>query len=102
MGAEEPERTLRLNVRAILQSLRLAGWEVQETSIADQELKAGQEHDGGKDDVSILDPKGNIRGWISVASREGGEGESGRGEGVVGQMQRAVDESTLPAEGGSR
>lgn len=50
--AEEPERTLKLNSRAILQMLRARGFEV-----------------AGKDDAKILSlTEGAVRGWVAVGA----------------------------------
>ena len=63
LKAEEPERTLLLNTRAILQLLR-------ENGISVESIKMGEEAHGGEltlDDSSILADHGNIQGWASVA-----------------------------------
>ena len=77
LKAEEPERTMRLNVRAILESLRRSGIPVAETSKLDMEIQEDQE--GAKmpeaqgenglavgRDHKILATDGNVRGWIAV------------------------------------
>lgn len=74
--AEDPERTLRLNVRAILESLRRSGVKVSDTSALDMELKnsntAGFEQPQGDQtfplaqDHQILATDGSIRGWIAI------------------------------------
>ena len=52
--AEEPERILELNTRAMVQVMRKSGIEV-----------------AGKDDGEILDPDAGIRRWNAVAIRNG-------------------------------
>ena len=63
LKAEEPEQTLTLNVRAILESLRRSG-----TVLADTPLEASsddKEHKG--QDWEILDDdKGLLEGWVAV------------------------------------
>jgi len=66
--AEEPERVLKLNMRAVLQTLRQCGIEIPNTSAEDMEMEAGQDRTGvGFEDSAILDPNGGVRGWISIA-----------------------------------
>ena len=89
--AEDPERTVRLNVRAILENLRRSGIKVADTSKADMELEAsdisgpreieekqrwplGQDH-------RILNPDGNVRGWVAVGLDEGNGEIDGGGNG---------------------
>ncbi|KAL3423294.1 platelet-activating factor acetylhydrolase [Phlyctema vagabunda] len=60
-AAQEPERVMRLNVRAILQLLRSSGAEVSPTSAADMEVDAAQADI--KDDKLIFGTKQEIRGW---------------------------------------
>ncbi|TAQ84791.1 hypothetical protein B7494_g6884 [Chlorociboria aeruginascens] len=62
-GADEPERILRLNVRAILQFFRSKDIPVSATSAADMELKAGKAGPALKDDALILETGASIRGW---------------------------------------
>ena len=75
--AEDPERTLRLNVRAILESLRRVGIKVADTSDKDMEitpfhasspakrLEAHRQSPLGQDH-EILSADGNVKGWIAV------------------------------------
>ena len=87
--ADSPDRTLRLNVRAILESLRRSGLKVADTSTADMEEELGG---GGAREVEekqrfplgqdyrILAADGSVRGWISIpldGDEEGGEGSKG-------------------------
>jgi platelet-activating factor acetylhydrolase len=78
--AQEPERTLRLNVRAILQMLRENGVEVANTSridmeepevaeVAQTEAGAGA-NEKATDDWKILAPSGDVRGWVSIKLSE--------------------------------
>lgn len=74
--AEDPERTLRLNVRAILESLRRSGVKVADTSALDLELERSNsskvEQSGGgqvfplAQDHDILATDGSIKGWIAI------------------------------------
>ena len=83
--AEDPERTLRLNVRAILESLRRSGVKVADTSASDMELElesqqgsdtsgSGEQQEGGDlkgrfplaQDHKILATDGSVRGWIAI------------------------------------
>ena len=74
--AEEPERTLRLNVRAVLQMLREQGYEVEATSPIDREepdvTQLTSEEGHARHDWAILAPDGAVRGWVSVALGDGG------------------------------
>ena len=68
--AEEPERTMRLNIRAILQVLRDSGIHVAPTSREDMEMTSSPETspaatmDG---DPDILATDGRIRAWIPLS-----------------------------------
>ncbi|KAL9103613.1 MAG: hypothetical protein Q9163_001377 [Psora crenata] len=76
LKVEEPERTMRLNVRAILESLRRCSITVADTSELDLEIQddeAGQvPRFGGEDegavgqDHKILARDGSVRGWIAI------------------------------------
>ena len=70
LKAEEPERTLRLNVRAILESLRRAGIAVADTSRVDREVacetEAEELMEGGGQDHVILESKEGVRGWVAI------------------------------------
>ncbi|QSZ30072.1 hypothetical protein DSL72_004592 [Monilinia vaccinii-corymbosi] len=76
-AAEEPERIMRLNVRAVLQLLRERGIEVSKTRKEDLELGDAEETN---DDVKIFGKDGGVRGWnwlsISGAANEGPREES--------------------------
>lgn len=81
--AEDPERTMRLNVRAILESLRRSGVRVADTSALDMELTTsssdtpGLEQPQGKQtsrlaqDHQILATDGSIKGWIAIPPNDG-------------------------------
>ena len=73
--AEDPERTMRLNVRAILESLRRSGVQVADTSALDMESSNSDipaEQPDGKQashlvqDHKILATDGSIKGWIAI------------------------------------
>jgi platelet-activating factor acetylhydrolase len=61
LAVEEPERVMRLNVRAILQLLRMQGIPVSATSAEDMEL-SNKEGVETNDDTLILAKKG-VRAW---------------------------------------
>jgi len=61
-ATEEPERIMRLNVRAILQLLRERGIPVAATSAADMEL-GGPEESITDEDTKILGLNEEVRGW---------------------------------------
>ena len=79
--AEDSDRTLRLNVRAILESLRRSGIQVADTSAADMELNTLDTPSGAKQvevrqkfplsqDYSILATDGSIKGWVPISLYE--------------------------------
>jgi len=72
--ADEPERTLRLNVRAILEVLRGAGVCVAETSLADMEEQMDSElekNEQTRKDYKILDrSKGTVKIWVSLSTQD--------------------------------
>jgi platelet-activating factor acetylhydrolase len=59
---EEPDRVMRLNVRAVLQLLRAQGIEVSATSAADMEVDDKGATDT-KNDMRILGKNEEVRGW---------------------------------------
>jgi platelet-activating factor acetylhydrolase len=65
-SVEEPERVLRLNVRAALQVMRNQGIEVSKTCEADMELEKGANIETN-DDGGILERKG-IRSWNWIST----------------------------------
>ncbi|KAF2271265.1 uncharacterized protein EI97DRAFT_438000 [Westerdykella ornata] len=77
-GAKEPERVLKLNVRAILQVLRNGGVEVADTSIRDMEL---DEEDAASrkvlhDERILSRKKDSVRGWVSLTTEPEPEPEA--------------------------
>lgn len=66
LKAMEPERVLKLNMRAVLQMLRENDVEVANTSTEDREV--GEEEDT-KDDKAILEDQG-VRGWVYISSTD--------------------------------
>ena len=61
-SAEEPERVMKLNVRAVLQVLRNRNIEVGETSAADMELSDTVKEET-RNDKLILGKEEQVRGW---------------------------------------
>lgn len=77
LSAEEPERVMRLNVRAVLQMLRMRGIEVGKTSSKDMEMELEQSAKVGMDgvnekeidsDPSILGRNEEVRGWTFLTT----------------------------------
>lgn len=74
--AQDPERTMRLNVRAILESLRRSGIKVADTSALDMELESSNapgleqlqrnETFPLAQDDKILLTDGSIKGWVAI------------------------------------
>ena len=73
--AEDPERTLRLNVRAILESLRRSDIQVADTSALDMESSnpdtTAEQLEGKQafhlvQDHKILATDGSIKGWVAI------------------------------------
>jgi platelet-activating factor acetylhydrolase len=73
LKVDDPERILRLNVRAILQAMRDNGYQVADTSKADMEEVLG---DGEQSrpmcaskaqDWRILDTNGAVQGWHAIS-----------------------------------
>ncbi|KAL8822103.1 MAG: hypothetical protein Q9191_007154 [Dirinaria sp. TL-2023a] len=74
--AEDPERTMRLNVRAVLESLRRSGVKVADTSDVDMEVVAGESSPPEAIDAKqafplaqdhrILATDGRVKGWVAV------------------------------------
>ena len=88
LAAEEPERVMRLNVRAILQLMRVSGIEVSATSAKDMELE-GQKGIETTDDSLILGKKG-VRAWNWISTDVGRDCED------VGEVEES--ETTEPSE----
>ena len=85
--AEDPERTLRLNVRAILESLRRSGVKVADTSALDMESEAlGKESTSEGDrsfplaqDHRILATDGSIKGWVAIPLDDSDDSSKSKG-----------------------
>ncbi|EKD19445.1 uncharacterized protein L3040_002676 [Drepanopeziza brunnea f. sp. 'multigermtubi'] len=92
-GSEEPERVMKLNVRAILQVLRRSGVEISETSKEDMEL-VETEGKETRDDKLILGKRG-LRGWNWISTDVGDLGNVDDGEEVNGKRG---EEMTEPCE----
>jgi platelet-activating factor acetylhydrolase len=91
LAVEEPERVMRLNVRAILQLLRTQGIQVSATSAKDMELSSKKSVET-QDDTLILERKGvRAWNWISTNVKEDGV-DDGKGE----ELEDA--ETTEPSE----
>ncbi|KAF2470942.1 uncharacterized protein BDR25DRAFT_303529 [Lindgomyces ingoldianus] len=91
-GAKEPERVLRLNVRAILQVLRNNNKEVASTSIRDLEID--EENDGYlkkptfspfEDETILSTEKNAVRAWMSLST------DAKSNEDLVGTDKGLVD-----------
>jgi len=74
LKVEDPERIVKLNVRAILQSLRENGHIVADTSAfdmeeetADRDKAASAACQSHRVDARILDRKGGISGWLPIS-----------------------------------
>ncbi|KAF2429373.1 hypothetical protein EJ08DRAFT_276627 [Tothia fuscella] len=88
---EDPKRYITLNVRAVLEMLRINGFEVAPTSKVDMELTADEQVkvDDSGHDWKILDKNGAIDGWVNVKvpkevrSNENTENDKRRNEGPV-------------------
>lgn len=73
LKVEDPERIVKLNVRAVLQSLRENGHIVADTSaldmeeeMADRDKDASTVRQSHRVDPRILDRKGGISGWLPI------------------------------------
>ena len=84
--AEDPERTLRLNVRAILESLRRSDVKVADTSAFEMELeRSNVKQSGGEQafplaqDHQILATDGSIKGWVAIALNDSNDLSSADG-----------------------
>lgn len=69
-GAKEPERVLKLNVRAILQVLRNSGVEVADTNVNDLELDETSDSTAGlsSDEKILSTAKDSVRDWVSLST----------------------------------
>lgn len=107
-GSEEPERIMKLNVRAILQVLRDQGVEVSETSREDMELaEAGGEET--RDDRLILSREG-VRGWHWISTDvaemadvdDEAEAETKQGEEMTEPSEAVIDNEILEQKDGTK
>lgn len=83
--AAEPVRTMQLNIRAILETLRQNGVTVADTTPEDMELtgERAEKEATGRGDWKILSTQeGSVRGWVSVTTDQVGtqRRESGSAE----------------------
>ena len=92
LKVDEPERTLRLNVRAILGTMRRGGISVADTSALDMELGDDQSLKSdlngaalGQDQM-ILKHDGSIKGWVVVNADE-----ESRRLGLLGHMNGSAN-----------
>ncbi|EPE33466.1 alpha/beta-Hydrolase [Glarea lozoyensis ATCC 20868] len=88
LAIEEPERILRLNVRAITQLLRNNDIEVGPTSRADLEMEEGSP-EATNDDKKIL-AKGAVRGWVFISTNSDDAGDEVSNKGKVEDTQAAA------------
>lgn len=103
-NAQEPERTLRLNVRAMLQMLREQGYDVAETSRIDREeaeaeAEAEEEVDEKVDrhDWKILATDANVRGWVALKIGDEASEEEAEEEHIMGKtsIDRTPSEAVI-------
>lgn len=95
LSVEDPERIMRLNVRALTQVMRNSGIEVAATSLEDMEADA---KDVTRDDELILRPKDEIRGWKWISTDTGDLRDVGlEDEDNVEQLDNQAD--AAPAAG---
>jgi len=109
-AAEEPERVMKLNVRAILQLLRSQGIEVSSTSAKDMELsEVGKKGVETRDDELIFGREGELRGWNWISTDvddlkdvDDGEWEVEMGgEGMTEPSEAVVGNELLKRKGGT-
>ena len=105
--AVDPERTMRLNVRAILESLRRNGIKVADTSDEDMELNLPEVDVSGarqleekqsyplSQDHQILAKDGSVKGWVNIPLHE----EKGSGGVTNGHAIEARDPGEAMMEG---
>ncbi|KAK4986688.1 hypothetical protein LTR50_005133 [Elasticomyces elasticus] len=70
LKAEEPERVLRLNMRAALQTMRNAGIEVAPTSNVDMESENDKQSPDGQDPTILSKEENAVRNWIAIETRQ--------------------------------
>ena len=109
--AENPQRTILLNIRAILEMLRRVGIRVADTSAKDMELSSDEgkgDQVGGEvfSDSKILDTKeGTVIGWVAIPSDSAGETIDGaeveiRTEAAAASSIEQVKEATMEKDEG--
>lgn len=83
--ADDPVRTLRLNVRAVLELMRQNGVELAPTSSVDMEEEAAADAQPDVDseclskgqDFTILATDGSVKGWVALKPEDGDKTEIG-------------------------
>ena len=126
LKAQEPERTLRLNVRAMLEILRQNGTEVADTSTVDMEEVAvcnshitSDAHGNGSSkakmnghangkaepssrspgqDQKILSKDGSVRGWVAVNVDEEDQKQAGEGLNTETKVDASPTDAVLEGE----
>ncbi|KAF2017913.1 hypothetical protein BU24DRAFT_420962 [Aaosphaeria arxii CBS 175.79] len=93
-GVKEPQRVMKLNVRAILQLLRDAGVEVADTSAADMEVDGLGGEKTGVDKILLTTEGHAIRDWISLRSDDLKDVANG-GKVEGGPLEAAVETEVL-------
>jgi platelet-activating factor acetylhydrolase len=77
LKTKEPERLLKLNVRAILQVIRNNGFQIAETSkkvMEEEDVKTEEAlHSDSGSDWRILAPDGDVQGWNFVPMEQSGD-----------------------------
>ncbi|KAA8573451.1 hypothetical protein EYC84_005036 [Monilinia fructicola] len=93
-AAEEPERIMKLNVRAVMQLLRERGIEVSKTRKKDLELQGDEAETN--DDVKIFGKDGGVRGWNWLSISDGAGGVAGVDEGEESEIaDKKLDEKQV-------
>jgi platelet-activating factor acetylhydrolase len=107
-SAEEPERVIKLNTRAILQLLRNQNIEIGATCAADMELADTTKADT-TDDTLILGKNGEVRGWNWLSTNVEGledvdddeEGDEEKGVGMKEPSEALVGNELLKRQEGT-
>ncbi|KAI9647684.1 hypothetical protein NHQ30_004069 [Ciborinia camelliae] len=93
-AAEEPERIMRLNVRAVMQLLRERGVEVSKTCKEDLELEGDEQETN--DDVKIFGQDGGVRGWNWLSISDDAEVAAGVDKGRGSEIaDKKLDETQV-------
>lgn len=107
LKVDDPERTMRLNVRAFLQLLRENGWQISGTSRLDREDPTVDEVPTEKSqsdhDWKIFGPSGSVKGWIAVDSSNKVLGEDANDEADAEKMpsDAVIDGELMDRERGT-